>query len=148
MTHFGATATGITDPVFGKDLSFYLLELPLYQDLIGGVIFALLFMFAIWGAANLLSRGSQGSALRMVVHQGGSTRLVDLFEGARRIPNKAYPASTDSARRAMLLAALLCVVLALSRLLGRYHLVVDGHSKRSWPERRIATSISGYPPTV
>ena len=29
----------------------------------------------------------------------------------------------------MLLAALFCVVLALSRLLERYHLVVDGHSK-------------------
>jgi len=29
---FGATPSGVTDPVLGKDLSFYLLALPLYED--------------------------------------------------------------------------------------------------------------------
>ena len=129
MAYLGAAATGITDPVFGKDLSFYLLALPLYQDLIGGLIVALLFTFAVWGAANLLSSGSQGLTLRVAVHQGAGTRLADLLEGAKRIPNKPYPASTDPRRRAMLLAALLCIALASSRLLERYHLVIDGHSK-------------------
>ncbi len=128
MAYFGATATGITDPVFGKDLSFYLLELPLYQTLIGGFIFVLLFAFAVWGAANLLSIGTQGPTLRVVAHSGASMRLVDLFEGVKQIPNKAHPAPAESRRRALLLAALLCVALALNRLLEQYHLVIDGHS--------------------
>jgi uncharacterized membrane protein (UPF0182 family) len=50
MAYFGATATGITDPVFGKDLSFYLLELPLYQDVTAGLIVVLPFTLVVWGA--------------------------------------------------------------------------------------------------
>ena len=125
MAYLGAGASGIADPVFGKDISFYLFALPLYQDVVGSLIFILLFMFAVWGAANLLSGGSQGVTVRGVVHQGASAPLGNFLQGA----NWAAGAASSSRRRAMLLAALLCVVLAVSRMLERYHLVVDGHSK-------------------
>jgi uncharacterized membrane protein (UPF0182 family) len=127
--YFGASATGITDPVFDKDISFYLLELPLYQDLIGGLIFILVFTFAVWGAVSVIAGRSQGSSGNVFLYQGASTRPVDLLEAAKRISGKAQSASRHSVRRAMLLGALLCAVLALSRLLDRYHLVIDGHSK-------------------
>src|SRR5579862_4575542 len=125
MAYLGASATGITDPVFGKDLSFYLLQLPLYQDLVGGAIFILLFMFAVWGAANLLSGGPQASAVR----PGAATPLSGFLQSANWLSGPALPAAAIARRRAMLLAALLCIALAVSRLLDRYHLVVDGHSK-------------------
>jgi uncharacterized protein len=129
MAYLGASATGITDPVFGKDISFYLLELPLYQDVVGAVIFILLFMFAVWGAANLLSGGSQGATVRGVGHPGMSTPLANFLQSANRITGTVHAGAASPRRRAMLLAALLCIALAVSRTLERYHLVVDGHSK-------------------
>jgi uncharacterized protein len=129
MAYLGAGATGITDPVFGKDISFYLLELPLYQDVVGAVIFILLFMFAVWGAAHLLSGGPQGATVRGIVHPGVSTPLANFLDTANRITGTVHPTAASPRRRAMLLAALLCIALAVSRMLERYHLVVDGHSK-------------------
>jgi uncharacterized membrane protein (UPF0182 family) len=129
MAYLGSSATGIADPVFGKDISFYLLELPLYQDVVGGVIFILLFMFAVWGAVHLLSGGSQGATVRVAVHPGMSAPLANFLESASRIAGTVHPAAASPRRRAMLLAALLCVALAVSTMLERYHLVVDGHSK-------------------
>src|SRR5262249_1644587 len=41
MGYMGARATGVVDPVFGRDLSFYLLELPLYQSVTDSLIFVL-----------------------------------------------------------------------------------------------------------
>jgi uncharacterized membrane protein (UPF0182 family) len=129
LAYLGATDTGITDPVFGRDLSFYLLQLPLYQDVIGGGIFVLLFLFAVWGAANLLSGGSPGAPARPVMHPRGSTALAHFLQNANWIPGAAHAPASIPRRRAMLLAALLCIALAVSRMLDRYHLVVDGHSK-------------------
>lgn len=128
MAYLGAARTGIVDPVFGKDISFYLLELPLYQDVIGGLIFVVLFVFAVWGAANLLSGGPQ-AATSVAVHQAAATRLVYLLDSAKWAPKESHPTSSDPSRRAMLLAALLCVALALNTMFERYHLVIDGHSK-------------------
>ena len=34
MRFLGATPAGVVDPVFGKELSFYLLALPLYDDIV------------------------------------------------------------------------------------------------------------------
>ena len=34
MRFLGATPAGVVDPVFGRDLSFYLLALPLYDDIV------------------------------------------------------------------------------------------------------------------
>jgi len=100
------------------------LQLPLYQDVVGAVIFILLFMFAVWGAANLLSGGSQGASI--AVRPTLSTPLAGLLRSANWTPGAA---ASSSRRRALLVAALLCIALAASRVLDRYHLVVDGHSK-------------------
>jgi uncharacterized protein len=128
MAYQGASASGVADPVFGKDISFYLLELPLYQDVIDAVIFILLFMFAVWGAANLLSGGPQGATVGIVAGHGGSTRLANL-RNLSWMPGAAHLSAASPRRRAMLVAALLCIALAVSRMLERYHLVIDGHSK-------------------
>jgi uncharacterized protein len=128
MAYQGASASGVADPVFGKDISFYLLELPLYQDVIDAVIFILLFMFAVWGAANLLSGGPQGATVGIVAGHGGSTRLANL-RNLNWMPGAAHLSAASPRRRAMLVAALLCIALAVSRMLERYHLVIDGHSK-------------------
>ena len=49
----GATATGTSDPVFGKDISFYLLALPWYDDVVGIVMTVLVITIALWAVIGL-----------------------------------------------------------------------------------------------
>jgi uncharacterized membrane protein (UPF0182 family) len=44
----GATPAGSADPVFGKDLSFYPLSLPLYDDAVSGLIAISFLIMAVW----------------------------------------------------------------------------------------------------
>jgi len=126
MAYLGAASTGTVDPVFGKDLSFYLLELPLYQHVVGGMIAILIFTLAIWVTANFLLSSTPAQAPGIVMRTPASARLADIVEEAKR--NIAGPASIVSSRRGMALAALLCLLLALNQLLDRYDLVIEGHS--------------------
>ena len=48
MRFLGATPAGVVDPVFGRDLSFYLLALPLYDDIVEIVIGILCVAIALW----------------------------------------------------------------------------------------------------
>src|SRR5208337_2437502 len=48
MRFLGATPAGVVDPVFGRDLSFYLLALPLYDDIVEIVILILCLVIALW----------------------------------------------------------------------------------------------------
>ena len=48
MRFLGATSAGVADPVFGRDLSFYLLALPLYDDIVDLVIAILCVTIALW----------------------------------------------------------------------------------------------------
>ena len=48
MRFLGATSAGVVDPVFGRDLSFYLLALPLYDDIVEIVIAILCVTIALW----------------------------------------------------------------------------------------------------
>ena len=64
MRFLGATATGSADPVFGKDLSFYLLALPLYDDIVGLLIAILVFTIAIWAISGLTSYQRREDFLR------------------------------------------------------------------------------------
>ena len=127
MGYLGAASTGSVDPVFGMDLSFYLLQLPLYRYAVGGLIAILIFTLAIWAVATFLFGSVPGQASGIVTRGGASVRLEDIVEEAKR--SVAGPASMVSNRRGMALAALLCFLLALSQLLDRYDLVIDGHSK-------------------
>ncbi len=56
MRFLGAITTGVSDPVFGNDLSFYILALPLYEQIVGGMLTIVLFTIAVWAVANLASR--------------------------------------------------------------------------------------------
>ena len=128
MGYMGARATGVVDPVFGRDLSFYLLELPLYQSVTDTLIFVLLLMLAAWGAVNLFVGRAQGQ-LPWPPQQGAPAHLALLLQAARRNASQGNTAPAASMRRGMVLVALVCLLLAVSRLLERYQLVVSGHSR-------------------
>jgi uncharacterized membrane protein (UPF0182 family) len=59
----GATATGTSDPVFANDISFYLLALPWYDDLVDLVMTALVIVAALWAAIGLGLYPSSGRPL-------------------------------------------------------------------------------------
>ena len=56
----GATDTGTRDPVFGNDISFYLLALPLYEDVVGIVMTALVITIMLWAAIGFWLYPSPG----------------------------------------------------------------------------------------
>ena len=57
MRFLGATATGVTDPIFRKDLSFYLLDLPLYDDIVDIGIAILCLTIVLWLVVGVAFRG-------------------------------------------------------------------------------------------
>ncbi len=57
MRFLGAISAGVVDPVFGRDLSFYLLALPLYDDIVEIVIAILCVVIALWVGIGMV--GSQ-----------------------------------------------------------------------------------------
>ena len=124
MRFVGATAAGVADPVFGKDLSFYLLSLPFYDDIIEIVIAVLCLTILVWLIAGMIvGRGAIGLVDRLggdSFHTGRSHPLL--------LPQNPAAARASWIRHGMTLAALLCAALALSRFLARYHLVAVGHS--------------------
>jgi uncharacterized protein len=126
MRFLGATDAGVADPVFSKDLSFYLLALPLYDDIVNIVIAILCLVIALWLLVGLVIRHSGGALLHRsdqspVFHVGQSGVVV-------RLPG-SWAGQTAWLRQGMMLGALLCLALAASRFLARYHLVASGHSK-------------------
>jgi uncharacterized protein len=128
----GATATGASDPVFGKDISFYLLALPWYDDLIGIVMIVLAVTIALWAAIGLGLYPRSG-------------RLRDHFndylaEAGTPLPRMASAVDAGARkqsemiwgrwiRQGLTLGALLCVASGVTRFLNRYHLIIDGHSQ-------------------
>ncbi len=128
----GATATGTSDPVFGKDVSFYLLALPWYDAMVGVVVTVLVLTIAAWALIGVAFYPSEGRPWN---------RLGTFSRGYGRpslyvIDNAVDPAfwAKDSPiwkgwlRQGAILLALFCVARAVGRFLGRYHLVIDGHS--------------------
>ena len=126
----GATATGASDPVFGRDISFYLLALPWYDDLVGMVMFVLAATIALWVAFGL---GLYPRAGRPWEH------FADYLTQRSR-PSLRMTGGVDALtqneviwgrwiRQGLVLGALLCFASGAARLLDRYHLVIDGHSQ-------------------
>ncbi len=118
----GATSAELADPVFGKDLSFYLLTLPLYDAIVDIIITILLFTIVLWAVVGFLVHRT------LLVHRSHSGAVLHLNRNAVFVPTEN---GNDQLWRlqGMALAALLCLALGISRLLARYHLVVAGHSK-------------------
>ncbi len=125
MRFLGASSAGVVDPVFGRDLSFYLLALPLYDDVVDVVIGILCVVIVLWvgigmavrsGTAAWIGRPTLGEAALPF----GSVAIPS--------PELSQTAGVTWMRQGMVLGALLCIMLAISRFLSRYYLVVDGHS--------------------
>ena len=125
MRFLGATATGVVDPVFGRDLSFYLLALPLYDDVVDIVIGVLCLAIALWLGIGLAAR----SGTAAFVNRLAPGRTPDHYGSVVLLsPGPSWADGAGWIRQGMILGALLCVALGISRFLARYHLVVDGHS--------------------
>jgi uncharacterized membrane protein (UPF0182 family) len=122
---FGASPTGTTDPVFGKDLSFYLFGLPLYDDVVGGLIAIVLFAIVAWAAAGIATfqRPDEFSNLLLESHSPRFAHRQMAASGTNRAIGAGW------LQQGLGLAMLLCLLLGVSRFLSRYHLVIDGHSK-------------------
>lgn len=128
LRFLGSTPAGATDPVFGRDLSFYLLALPLYDRIISGLITVLVFTFALWAVASLASH--RGWEVSQLLGESGTRRLRGPVDGRHLTRDQASGAVwARQLRHGLALAMLLCLSLGVSRLLDRYHLVIDGHSK-------------------
>jgi uncharacterized protein len=129
MRFLGATATGISDPVFRNDLSFYLLALPLYEQIVGGMLTVVLFTIAVWAVANLASHGGW-EEFSSQLRDNETFRLTSHANSQHLIPDQSHQATRAGWRfQGWALVALLCLVLGVSRLLDRYHLVINGHSQ-------------------
>ena len=131
LGYLGATATGTSDPVFGKDISFYLLVLPWYDAVVAIVITVLVMTIAAWALIGFAFYPSSGRPWHQPAYRlGWSTR---------RSLRVIEPDGADSwsqheliwrgwLRQGVALATLLCISMGISRFLGRYHLVINGHS--------------------
>lgn len=129
MAFLGASPSGITDPVFGKDLSFYLLALPLYEAVID-LVFTILVTTIIACAGIgffLYARAAQPwqhqSSLPAPIDGPGKQEAShSTFSSIRRTAPESWIC------QAMALGAMFCIASAFARYFGRYHLVVEGHS--------------------
>ena len=127
----GASATGASDPVFGKYISFYLLALPWYDAVVSIVTTVLIMTIALWALIGLAFYPSSGRPWHRPAYRLGwdtrpSLRVIDSDDA------DSWPESEMIRRRwlrqGLVLATLLCTTMGVSRFLGRYHLIIDGHS--------------------
>jgi uncharacterized protein len=119
----GMMAAGHADPIFSKDVSFYLLALPFYDDLLGIAAAILLLTIALWFVGGIFMRRGT-AALVYGLSRGGA-----FLHGAPALLQQSRSAQAIWLRQGMVLGALLCLAFGANRFLARYHLVVDGHSK-------------------
>jgi uncharacterized membrane protein (UPF0182 family) len=63
LRFLGAMPAGVVDPVFGKELSFYLLALPLYDDIIDIVIGILCVAIALWLGIGIAAHGGTAASV-------------------------------------------------------------------------------------
>jgi uncharacterized membrane protein (UPF0182 family) len=127
----GATATGTSDPVFGKDISFYLLALPWYDAVVAIVITVLVMTITLWALIGLAFYPSSGRPWNHPAHRLGwgtrrSLRVIDSGDADAWSQNELIWGAW--LRQGLVLAMLLCITMGVSRFLGRYHLVINGHS--------------------
>lgn len=127
----GAAPSGTTDPVFAKDLSFYLLALPLYDGLIDLSRIVLIIMLAVWAFAGLwlYPRLAEPWEITLPAELGRSDEDRRAWNRSA-IQLRFRPRQHDRwLRQGAILAMLFCLVSAAARYLGRFHLAIDGHSR-------------------
>jgi uncharacterized protein len=127
----GANPTGTSDPVFGKDISFYLLVLPWYDAVVSILTTVLVITIALWALIGLAFYPSSGRPWHQPTYRLGwgirrSLRVIDSGDADSWSQNELI--WRGWLRQGMALVALFCVTMGAARFLGRYHLVVGGHS--------------------
>jgi uncharacterized protein len=127
----GETATGTSDPVFGKDISFYLLVLPWYDALVSIITTVLVMTIALWALIGLAFYPRSGRPWNQPAYRLGSgtrrsLRVIDSGDADSWSQNELIWRAW--LRQGMVLAMLFCATMGVSRFLGRYHLVINGHS--------------------
>jgi hypothetical protein len=127
LSYLGATSTGTVDPVFGRDLSFYLLALPWYYAVIHLVIAILVITIALWAAIGFGCYPSSGQPWNAATFRLGgrnrrSLRVIDPIEMESWAQGEAV--WQRWLRQGLILAGLLCVAMGLARFLGRYYLIM------------------------
>ena len=131
MAFLGAAPSGVTDPLFGKDLSFYLLALPLYEGVTYLVISVLVVTIVACAGIGLLFDPRLGRPWRY--RSRYPTVVGDRSPSPKEAKDALFFLERRSAwerwvRQVMLLGVLMCLGLGLARFLGRYHLIIGGHS--------------------
>lgn len=129
----GATPSGITDPVFGQDLSFYLLRLPIYEAAVRLMMTLLVITIAGWAVIGAVSylRASPGAPPwiirrpRLALVDVGADTVSAVMSRALAAGQAAWNAWLP---QGLVLGALFCLGCAVLRFLARYHLIVHGHS--------------------
>ncbi|MBW3629821.1 MAG: UPF0182 family protein, partial [Gemmatimonadetes bacterium] len=111
-----ATMTGTSDPVLGKDVGFYLFQLPLLRAIAFPIISALLLGAAAAGVTWSLRQGIAGSNPEL-------RKLVMMFE---RRPTNWVSATSAPLRAGLVAAGLVVMVVAYLQYLRRYALVIEG----------------------
>ena len=143
----GATSTGTSDPVFGKDISFYLLALPWYDAVVSVVITVLVITIALWALIGLAFYPSSGRPW----DQPGLPPHVGQYAIAARdrrrrcglLGTKRDDLARDGCARAWCWRMLFCVTIGrvpLSRPVSSRHRWAFDRSLRA---ARMSTSISG-----
>ena len=127
----GAAATGASDPVFGKDISFYLLVLPWYNAVVGIVVTVLVMTIALWALVGLAFYPSSGRPWQHPAYRLGwgshrSLRVIDAVGADSWAESEMI--WRGWLRQGVLLVMFFCVTMGITRFLGRYHLIIDGHS--------------------
>jgi len=125
VAYLGAASSGSVDPLFHKDLAFYLLKLPLYDAAVELAEFVLIAALAVWAVAGpWLNQSIAPSPVGAVVE----FRPAPSGRSAIRRRGVRSPLTDNWLGQGAALGSLLCAVLAADRALARYELVINGHS--------------------
>ncbi len=130
MRFFGATAVGVADPVFNKDLAFYLLVLPLYDDVVDIAITILCLLIVLWAVVGAAVRHGANALIHgFEIYGPGQDSGYHGSHGAAFALPQRWAVQAIWLRQGLVLGAWLCLAFGASRFLARYHLVTEGHSK-------------------
>jgi hypothetical protein len=139
----GAAPSGVIDPVFARDLSFYLLALPLYEWVVGLVTTIIVLTILAWLGVGLVVY----PRLVQWRRRGPRLALVEDGEADDRpapVPAKAWDAWIA---QGMMLGALLCLAWGFGRYFSLYHLVINGRSAvvagASWGDIHFVLPVYG-----
>src|ERR1019366_10684820 len=112
LRFLGATSSGVVDPLFGRDLSFYLLALPLYDDIADIIIAIICVSIALWVGIGTVARSGTAA---FVSHPAAGGAFHPYGIAAIPSPWSSRSAWTSWTRQGMVLGALLCATLGISR---------------------------------